>query len=87
MIMLCTSIQVPGLSFGEKKMAPEGAVTEIVLVAENVTGLSNFLSLLGLADRNVNCDVHVGGGGHDNNRRGRHSMLLCKNGGDACLRL
>jgi hypothetical protein len=43
--------------------------------------------LLGLADRNVNCDVHVGGGGHDNNRRGRHSMLLCKNGGDACLRL
>jgi len=77
----------------QKETAPEGAVSEIVVLIICVTGLSNYLSLLDLVGRNVNCDIHAGdvygdGGGHDSNGRGHHhSMLFCANCGDGCLRL
>jgi len=61
----------------QKETAPEGAVSEIVVLIICVTGLSNYLSLLGLVGRNVICD----GRGH------HHSMLFCANCGDGCLRL
>jgi hypothetical protein len=57
------------------------------MLIDGGVGLSNAPFLLGLAGKNVNCDVYDDDGGHDSNGRGHHSMFLCANCGDACLRL
>jgi hypothetical protein len=61
--------------------APEGAVSEIVVLVECEVELSNSPFWLGLAGKNVNCDD----GGHDSNGRGHHhsnSVFLYMSGGD-----